>query len=133
MIVDSLAVEIYTRNKIFAGTNHHVFLEVAPGRKWILNEKVYDGDLFEDFQPGSKTRYVIDPAEGNPDNRLHLGDIEKVVLIHQLAASLPKGSWKPEWIRLEINGREVHRQEIKSPLDVKIWDQNDFWKADYPL
>jgi len=106
MRVDSLAVEIHTGSATFAGTDHDVYLKVAPGRKFLLNEKIYDGDLFNDFQSGSTTRYALDPAEGDAGNRLHLGEIEELSLILQLAPSLPTGPWKPEWLKLEINGKK---------------------------
>jgi hypothetical protein len=132
MRVDSLAVEIHTGSATFAGTDHDVYLKVAPGRKFLLNEKIYDGDLFDDFQSGSTTRYALDPAEGDPGNRLHLGEIEELSLILQLAPSLPTGPWKPEWLKLEINGKKVFRGEISASLKVSVADTSDALSLGYP-
>lgn len=132
MRVDSLAVEIHTGSATFAGTNHDVYLKVAPGRKFLLNEKIYDGDLFDDFQSGSTTRYALDPAEGDPGNRLHLADIEELSLVLQLAPSLPTGPWKPEWLKLEINGKKVFRGEIRTSLKVSVADTSDAVDVGYP-
>lgn len=132
MMVDSLAVEISTGQATFAGSNHNVYLQVAPGRKFLLNEKIYDGDLFDDFQSDSTTRYAIDPAEYNAKNRLHLWDIKELKLILQLAPSLPTGSWKPQGLHLDINGRKVFQEEINTSLKVDILDTTDTITLDYP-
>ena len=58
-----------------------MFLRVGPGREWRLNEAVFDGDLFDDFEQGKETWYYLDPAEGDPGRRLHLREIEEVSLV----------------------------------------------------
>ena len=132
MTVDSLAAEIRTRDEPFAGTNHSVYLQVAPGRKWLLNEKVSSGDVSDDFRPGTTTYYTLDPAEGDLNGRLHLGEVQELSLILKLAVSFPEGAWKPDRLRLEVNGREVFRQEISDELQVSITHRKDRWTATYP-
>jgi lysophospholipase L1-like esterase len=132
MIVDALAVAIRTQDQTFAGTNHDVYLQVAPGHKWRLNEKIFGGDLFDDFRPGLTTLYTLDPAEGDLNRRLHLGEIKELTLVLQWVASLPEGPWHPDWLRLEINGRQVHRQEIDTALQISVTNRTDTWTGNYP-
>jgi len=132
MRVDSLAVEIRTPAERFAGTNHRVELELADGRRFHLNPKVFDGDLFDDFAPGAKTLYVVDPAEGDPSARMHLGDVDRLRLTLSLTADVPEGDWKPAEIGVQLNGVEVRRETVDQDLSVTVLDPEDSWTAGWP-
>ena len=97
-----------------------------------MNEKVFDGDMYDDFAPGMQTRYVIDPAEGAPNHRMHLGDIRRLTLALHITGALPEGDWKPKRIWVEVNGIPVHHETIDKHLSVTVIDGEDAWTASWP-
>lgn len=133
LTVDCIDVTIKTRDERFAGTDHDVYLRMGPGWEWKLNENVFEGDLFNDFERGVTTTYTIDPAEGRPDERLRLSQISEITLELRLSPegllTEPIGAWKPEQIRVALNGREV----LSLPINKELTFDDPTWTApDYP-
>ncbi|MFC7739170.1 SGNH/GDSL hydrolase family protein [Roseomonas sp. GCM10028921] len=127
-VIDSIALEVRTRNAEFAGTDHPVYLRLGPGKEWLLNESLVGGDLANDFEPGQVSWYFIDPAEGKLDGRLRLQDLTEFTL--ELRFSVEGalgGDWGPEAARLAINGQEVLAVEIGREFHVNPGRPIDAW------
>jgi lysophospholipase L1-like esterase len=132
LAVDCIDVTIRTRDERFAGTDHDVSLRLGQGWQWKLNESVFDGDIFNDFERGITTTYSIDPSDGIAARRLQLVDITELSLELQMATDAlltdPVASWRPEWIQVALNGHVVSYQRINKELtlDDHVWTSPDF-------
>jgi lysophospholipase L1-like esterase len=124
-VVDSIQIAVKTRSAANAGTDDDVFLRISPGRQWRLNEGFLEGDFRNDFEAGRTDTYAIDPADGRPKKRLHLWEIQELSLVKRNAGLGIAGDWRPEWIQLELNGREVFRARVGRTLT----DAAPVWKA----
>lgn len=131
--IDCLSVRIKTKDRDFAGTDQTVKLRVGRGREWTLNESIFQGDDVDEFERGDVNEYTIDPARGNPNNRLHLSELKEITLILEPDVSLTDvdlGAWMPESIQLSINGQVVFRSRISKTLyAVAIGDFDNRWTA----
>jgi hypothetical protein len=118
--IDSIDITITTREAERAGTDHHIYFRVNDEREWRLNETIFEGDLYNDFEPGQTTTYTIDPTDGHPDRRLRLWELREISLILRISTpglvTEPIGNWQPERIRVSINGREIIDQEVRKTL-----------------
>lgn len=127
LIVDCIDVTIKTCDEPFSGTDHDIYLRVGYGWEWKLNENIFEGDLFNDFERGVTATYTIDPAEGRPDSRLYLWQLTEISLELKVTAdglvTDPLGAWKPEWIRVALNGQEVFASRINKRLTIidRLW------------
>lgn len=112
LVVDSIRVGIDTGAEgIPPGVDARVYLELGPGRRWRL-EDPYQHD---DFEADSSHDYLLDPAEGDPEQRLRLSEIEEVKLV--LQSDVPV-KWEPAAIRLALNGYEVFAATVGTVLEV---------------
>lgn len=132
-IVDCIDVTIKTKDESLAGTDHDVIFRVNASKAWKLNESIFDGDLFDDFEKDKITTYTIDPAEGRPGERLHIWEIREISLILQfnltgVFSDDLTGFWKPEWIRIALNGRVVINAKVNKALTLSdpVWTLPDF-------
>lgn len=130
VIVDAVEVTIKTKKVDSAGTDQDVFLRLGSGRQWRLNEGFFEGDTKNNFEQGTIDIFAIDPAAGDLQKRLHLDEISELSLILDTSFSPvePLPEWKPEWIKLRLNGREVLFERINRTLDRDnpIWTSSKY-------
>ncbi|PHN06770.1 hypothetical protein [Flavilitoribacter nigricans] len=130
--IDSIDVTLTTRSSDRAGTDHHVFLRINPEREWRLNETIFEGDLYNDFEAGHTTTYTIDPTNGHPEKRLYLWELREISLILKISTpgllTEPIGTWEPERVQVAINGYEILNRETHKTLHYldNTWTAADF-------
>jgi hypothetical protein len=118
--VQTLAVQITTRDVRGAGTDNAVYFDVGPWA-WRLNKSWRN-----DFERGHTDTFNLEVPAGFDLNdivwlRLHKKGLFGVTGTRDGFA----GAWHPEQIALLVNGVEYARAEIKQPLNSRYW----FWTA----
>jgi hypothetical protein len=118
--VETLAVQITTRNLRGAGTDNAVYFDVGPWA-WRLNSFSRN-----DFERGHTDTFDLKVPEGFDVNdivwlRLHKKGLFGVTGMRDGFA----GAWHPERITLFVNGIEYASTEVKQRLNSRYW----FWTA----
>ena len=103
-VVDSILVELVTGDD---GTDSAVFLELA-GERWHLNTELTE-DFFDsnDFEPGDRDRFAIDPffsTGRTTDDHIRLAEIDGVTIHKQ---SNFEATWELAEFRLWLDGVRV--------------------------
>ena len=116
--VQSLAVQITTRDLRGAGTDNAVYFDVGPWA-WRLNKKWRN-----DFERGHTDTFPLEVPTG-----FDLRDIVWLRLHKKGLFSVTgtrdgfTGAWRPERIALLVNGVEYASAEVTQPLNSRFW----FW------
>lgn len=132
--IDCLNVKIKTKDEDWAGTDQSVKLRVGRRREWKLAESIFQGDDVDEFERGKENEYAIDPAGGNPNNRMHLSELKEITLILEpdLTATdfVDLGKWIPQSIEVSINGQVIFNASISKTLyPVAMGDFANKWTA----
>ena len=118
--VQSLAVQITTRDARGAGTDNAVYFDVGPWA-WRL-KKAWRND----FERGHTDTFKLEvPADFDLSDIVWLRLQKKGLFGVTGTRDGFAGAWRPERIALLVNGVEYARAEVKQPLNSRYW----FWTA----
>lgn len=117
--VDCIDVDLRTRNRLGAGTDHDLYLSTGPNARWKLTQSTSEGDWVNELEMGSTHSYSVDPLEGQPDRRMRFGDVVWFKLHLEADPLVASGdNYQPSHVSISVNGIELYAASEETTMRV---------------